>query len=120
MKRIILEMGTGNDIYGADYTKATVRAVQDALHHSTLSLFASLHLDRNAMQVKITVGVQKPQLVDISVVAAQVPYGAVSVTVEKGGLDVVDSDQGITTVISTVGVAAYVDLPEERFAIPAV
>ena len=33
-KRIILEMGSGNDLHGGDYTKAAVRAVQDALHHS--------------------------------------------------------------------------------------
>ena len=32
LKRIILEMGTGNDLYGEDYTKAAIRAVQDALH----------------------------------------------------------------------------------------
>lgn len=36
MKRIILEMGSGNDLYGEDYTKAACRAVQDALHHSIL------------------------------------------------------------------------------------
>lgn len=35
LQRIILEMGTGNDLYGEDYTKAAVRAVQDALHHSS-------------------------------------------------------------------------------------
>ena len=29
MKRLILEMGTGNDLYGEDYTKAANRAVQD-------------------------------------------------------------------------------------------
>ncbi len=36
-KRIILEMGTGNDLHGGDYTKAAVRAVADALHHSSLT-----------------------------------------------------------------------------------
>jgi len=35
MTRIILEMGTGNDLYGMDYTKAAKRAIQDALHHSS-------------------------------------------------------------------------------------
>ena len=33
------EMGTGNDLYGEDYTKAANRAVQDALH--TALLFCS-------------------------------------------------------------------------------
>ena len=31
-KRVILELGAGNDLHGGDYTKAALRAVQDALH----------------------------------------------------------------------------------------
>ena len=31
LKRVILELGTGNDLHGGDYTKAALRAVQDAL-----------------------------------------------------------------------------------------
>ena len=30
MKRLILEMGTGTDLYGGDYTKAACRAVRIA------------------------------------------------------------------------------------------
>ena len=30
MRRLILEMGMGNDLYGMDYTKASKRAVEDA------------------------------------------------------------------------------------------
>ena len=30
-RRIILEMGSGNDLYGGDYTKAACRAVQEYL-----------------------------------------------------------------------------------------
>ena len=41
MQRLILEVGMGNDLYGEDYTKAALRAVQDALHHSSLILFRS-------------------------------------------------------------------------------
>ena len=41
MKRIILEMGMGNDLYGEDYTKAACRAVEDAIRHSSLILFRS-------------------------------------------------------------------------------
>ena len=41
MKRLILEMGTGTDLYGGDYTKAACRAVRDAIGHSSLSLFRS-------------------------------------------------------------------------------
>ena len=45
LKRIILEIGTGNDLYGEDYTKAAKRAVQDAIHHSSIIMFRSLSLD---------------------------------------------------------------------------
>jgi uncharacterized protein (TIGR02058 family) len=44
-KRVILEMGTGNDLHGGDYTKAALRAVQDAIHHSSLSMIRSLGVD---------------------------------------------------------------------------
>jgi hypothetical protein len=48
LKRVILEMGAGNDLHGGDYTKAAVRAVQDALHHSSLTFIRSLGIDKNA------------------------------------------------------------------------
>ena len=53
MKRIILEMGTGNDLYGEDYTKAACRAVDDALHHSSLTLFRTLGFDHADMDVQL-------------------------------------------------------------------
>ena len=60
LKRIILEMGAGNDLHGGDYTKAALRAVQDALHHWSLSFIRSLGLDSKKMQVEVTIGVQQP------------------------------------------------------------
>ena len=62
-KRVILEMGSGNDLHGGDYTKAAVRAVADALHHSSLPLIRSFGLDARKMQVEVTIGVQQPQKV---------------------------------------------------------
>jgi hypothetical protein len=32
---------SGNDLHGSDYTKAALRAVQDALHHSSASFVRS-------------------------------------------------------------------------------
>ena len=60
-KRIILEMGSGNDLHGGDYTKAAIRAVQDALHHSSLSFIRSLGVDSKQMQVEVTIGAQTPE-----------------------------------------------------------
>ena len=35
LKRVALEIGMGTDIRGADYTKAAVRALKDALWHNS-------------------------------------------------------------------------------------
>jgi len=119
LKRIILEMGTGNDLYGEDYTKASIRAVQDALHHSSLTLFRSLGIDRESMNITVTIGVQKPELVNKDEVARQVPFGTVAVKVETGGLNVVDPEQHTVTVIAAAAVAARLDLPDGRFTVPS-
>ena len=87
-QRIILEMGTGNDLYGMDYTKAACRAVQDAIYHSSLTFIRSLGLDSKKMKVMVTIGVQKPDQVNVDAVKACLPHGDVSVSVCLGGLDV--------------------------------
>ncbi len=74
-KRVILELGTGNDLHGGDYTKAALRAVQDALHHSSLSLLRSLDIDPASMQVEVMIGVQQPGRVDAAAVKASLPHG---------------------------------------------
>ena len=56
-KRVILELGSGNDLHGGDYTKAALRAVEDALHHSSLSFIRSLKIERTKLDVEVTVGV---------------------------------------------------------------
>jgi len=115
LKRIILEMGTGNDLYGEDYTKAATRAVQDALHHSSISLFRSLNIDSESMQVFVTVGVQKPDQVDLDKVAAEFPHGQISVNAVTGGLNIEDPDNDRITVIATVGVDARIDIPDGKY-----
>ena len=110
MKRIILEMGTGNDLYGEDYTKAACRAVDDALHHSSLTLFRSLGLDHANMDVRVTIAVQDPEKVDQIIVAAKLPRGNVVVQVVKGGLDVVDDVHNTKSVVATAAVEAYLDI----------
>src|SRR5690242_6814500 len=103
-KRVILEMGRGNDLHGGDYTKAALRAVQDAIHHSSLSLIRSFGLDSRAMQVEVTIGVQKPERVDAAAVQASLPHGQVTVKVVKGGLDVPDETSGDVAVIANAAV----------------
>ena len=114
IQRIILEMGTGNDLYGEDYTKAAKRAVQDALHHSSITLFRTMDFDRDAMQVEVTIGVQHPEKIDKDVIASQCPFGTVTVNCVKGGLNVTQ-DSDLVTVIATAAIAARVDIPEGRY-----
>src|ERR1700704_3084205 len=94
LKRVITEFGTGNDLHGGNYTKAAIRAVQDAIHHSSLSMVRSLGVDSKTMQVTVTIGVQEPDKLDTEAVSATLPHGMVTVTAVKGGLDVPDQAAG--------------------------
>ena len=110
MKRIILEMGTGNDLYGEDYTKAACRAVEDAIRHSSLILFRSLGFNHADMQVKVTIGVQQPNQVDTAMVAQKLPRGKPEVTALKGGLNVVDVENNTCSVVATAAVEVYLNI----------
>lgn len=109
-KRLILEMGSGNDLYGGNYTKAACRAVQDALHHSSIVLFKSLGYDHRDMRVQVTIGVQEPDKVDLAVVAAELPRGRAEVKAVFGGLNVVDAANDTTHVIATAAVEAFLPI----------
>ena len=113
-KRVILELGTGNDLHGGDYTKAAVRAVQDAIHHSSLPLIRTLGLDSRAIQVEVTIGVQQPNKVDAETVKGVLPHGQISVRIVKGGLDVPDEEAGDIAVIASAAVAVRLDLPQAK------
>ena len=109
LKRIILEMGHGNDMHGGDYTKAALRAVQDCIHHSSLAFLRTLNIVTADLDIEVTIGVQKPELVDAAKVIASLPVGKARVKVVKGGLDVPDDEGGGASVIATAGVAVRID-----------
>jgi uncharacterized protein (TIGR02058 family) len=104
-KRVILEMGSGNDLRGGDYTKAAVRAVEDAIHHSSLTFIRTLGVDPRTMQVEVTIGVQRPEKVDPTAVKAALPHGQVTVNVVKGGLDIPDEEPQDVAVIASAAIA---------------
>ena len=111
LKRVITEFGAGNDLHGGDYTKAAIRAVEDAIHHSSLTLIRSLGIDSRTMQVEVTIGAQQPERVDAARVKAALPHGEVAVKVVKGGLDVPDDTSNDIAVIATAAVTVRLDLP---------
>ena len=88
LQRWITEMGMGVDVHGGDYTKAAKRAVSDALRHSSLNFFAVTDKSHHDMHVEVRLGVGDPDAVDAEAVAAEIPYGTVTVTAVSGGLDV--------------------------------
>ena len=113
-KRIILELGSGNDLHGGDYTKAAIRAVQDALHHSSMTWIRTLGMDSKKMQVDVTIGVQQPDKVDTDAVKATLPHGIVTVKAVKGGLDVPDPERGDIAVIASAAVSVRMELPQQK------
>ena len=109
MKRAILEIGMGNDLHGGDYTKAAQRAVNDALHHSSLSFIRTLNIDKKKLYVNVTIGVQNPESVDINKIRASLQIGIVSVDVVKGGLDVPDYENDDPAVIASAAIEVMLD-----------
>jgi uncharacterized protein (TIGR02058 family) len=108
--RVILELGSGNDLHGSDYTKAALRAVQDALHHSSLSFIRALKIDRTKVDVEVTIGVQRPELLDIEKVRTSLPLGNVTVKAVKGGLDVPDPESNDPAVIASAAIAVRIEV----------
>lgn len=111
MQRFIIEMGMGNDQYGMDYTKAAARAIEDAIRHSAIPMFEATGISHDAMQVRVTVGVQEPDKADCAALALGLPRGRATVRAVHGGLNVTNPDTGNTLVIATAAVEAF--LPKQ-------
>jgi uncharacterized protein (TIGR02058 family) len=109
--RVILELGSGNDLHGSDYTKAALRAVQDALHHSSLAFIRSFKIDKSKVDVEVTIGVQRPERVDLEKIKASLPVGNVTVKAVRGGLDVADPENNDPAVIASAAIAVRIEQP---------
>jgi uncharacterized protein (TIGR02058 family) len=108
--RVILELGSGNDLHGSDYTKAALRAVQDALHHSSLSFVRSLRIDKTKLDVEVTIGVQRPEQVDLEKIKNSLPVGNITVKAVKGGLDVDGPENKDPAVIASAAIAVRIEM----------
>jgi uncharacterized protein (TIGR02058 family) len=112
LKRMVLQIGMGTDIRGADYTKAAVRALRDALWHNSLSVAAALGLPVDAMQVEVTIGVPRPERVDKAAVLAVLPHGTGTVNVVEGGLEITNDEGTNTTVVANAAAVVRLDIAE--------
>ena len=110
MKRMVVEIGMGTDIRGADYTKAAVRALRDALWHNSLGVAAALGMPTDSMVVEVLIGVPKPDLVDKDAVLAVLPHGTGSVKVVEGGMEIVNDTGTGSTVIANAAAIVRLDI----------
>ena len=110
MKRMVLEIGMGTDIRGADYTKAAVRALRDALWHNSLSVANAIGMPTDSMVVEVLIGVPKPELVDKAAVLAVLPHGTGTVQVVEGGLEVMNDAGTGSTVIANAAAIVRLDV----------
>ena len=109
-QRMVLEIGMGTDIRGADYTKAAVRALRDALWHNSLTVAAAVGQSADAMRVEVTIGVPKPDRVDKAQVLAVLPHGTGTVNVVEGGLEIRNEAGTDSTVIAHAAAVVRLDL----------
>jgi uncharacterized protein (TIGR02058 family) len=112
--RCITEMGMGVDVRGGDNTKAARRAVSDAIRHSSLGFFRIVGQTAHDLKIDVLIGVPSPETVDTSAVAAELPYGTVTVRVEHGGLSVAPDGAGDPIIIANAAVLVHLDLDDPQ------
>ena len=110
MKRMVVELGMGTDIRGADSTKAAVRALRDALWHNSLNAATALGFSSDAMFVEVVIGVPRPGQVDKAQVLAVLPHGTGSVEVVEGGLEIANDEGTSTTVMAHAAAVVHLDV----------
>lgn len=112
LKRMVIELGMGTDLTGADYTKAAIRALKDALWHNSLTIAVALGQSPHDMHVEVLIGVPKPNEVDKAAVSATLPYGKSSVEVMEGGLEIMNDEGTNLTVMANAAAVVYLDIKE--------
>jgi len=112
LKRMVVEFGMGTDLGGADYTKAAVRAVKDALWHNSLTVADAFGVPRDEMQIEVHIGAGDPDQIDAEAVAKTFPYGKVVVKASEGGMDIPKDEGDDRTVLVNAAVIVSLDLPE--------
>ena len=107
--RLLTEFGMGTSLRRQDYTQAARRALQDALWHNSINLAELYGQPKEAMQITVEIGVQRPDEVDVEALRDIFPYGQIAFAVVEGGLDVPRPD-GKPTVIANVALSVALEL----------
>jgi len=109
-KRVAMELGMGSSLRNQDYTKAGLRAVENALWHNALSMADAFGFPKDSMIIDVDIAVQNPDAVDRQRIAQVFPYGQVSVTSSQGGLDVEKPSGDGVTVIAHAAIVVSFDM----------
>ena len=109
---LILELGTGSALQSGSYTKAAVRAVQNALWHNSINLVELFDGEKSEMQIDVEIACQKPEEVDVNIVSGAFPYGQISAKSVKGGLDIAHPTRpdGPPTIIAHAAIIVSLNL----------
>ena len=108
--RIALELGMGTSLRKGDYTRAAVRAVQDALWRNSISFAEAFGFEKSDMLIDVEIGVQQPDAVDANEVKAVLPYGNGGVRVVTGGLDIPKPDSKGVTILANAAIIISFDM----------
>jgi len=111
--RLLTEFGIGSSLRHRDYTAAARRALQDALWRNSINLAELFGKPKEAMIIDVEIAAQDPDAVDTTALADVFPYGQITVTTHKGGLDVPRPD-GEPTVIVNAAINVSLDLEPKK------
>lgn len=119
-KRYLVEFGTGVDIHGGDVTKASKKALKDAISHccmTGLSEIFSLNIASEDLYIDVKLSSPSPDQVNVDEVIRVLPkYKNLTCEVVQGGatvpgLEVADFGTGSTIVIVIATVTISIDRP---------
>lgn len=86
---VFIETGMGVDVHGQNVTKASVRAVKNAIHTNSMpgikNILPEQSLDNMVVNIKLAVPCDKDKL-DLEQIRNAIPYGTVTVEVIDGGM----------------------------------
>ena len=86
---LIIELGMGADLHGQNITKASIRAVENAIQRISLPGLGSLALNNDLNNMKVNDKLAIPcghESLDLNQVREIFPYGKISVEIVAGGM----------------------------------
>ncbi|WP_071131176.1 Lin0512 family protein [Enterococcus timonensis] len=88
-KLLFIQTGMGVDVHGQDVTKASERAVRNAIYHNSMPGIVDLLPDGNLNAMEVVVKLALPadfSELDQAAVKKLIPYGTVTLDLQVGGM----------------------------------